>query len=337
MKKFLGIAVLIIIILLAVTGCGAKVVATVNGEKITEVQLKTRVEQVAARYGYDLNNPEGKEILEYLQEQTLQMLIDEKVVLQAAAEKKITAEKADVEAEFKKIKDQFKDEQEYKQFLEEIKFKEDELKGYLGQQLIFNKLFDEVTKDITSTGTDVKKYFDDNQQEFYEPEQIKARNIVVKTEEEAKAIIARLDKGEDFAELAVELSIDPTAKSNQGDIGYFGKDAQLVDEFKDASFRLKVGEYTKTPVKSMYGYHIIKVEDKKTAHQYSFEEIKSELEERFLMEEKKEKFSIYVDELMEKAKIEKKLPEKKPEESTPSGSNTQQPAPEPSTGSEGSK
>lgn len=326
MKKNMAIVSVIIILLLVVTGCGGKVSATVNGEKITETQLKTRVEQVAAMYGYDSESQEGKDALSYLQEQTLQMLIEERVVLQAAAEKKITAENADVEAEFKKIREQFKDEQEYKSFLDERKFKENDLKGFINNQLVLNKLFDQVTQDITSTSRDVKKYYDENKLEFYEAEQIKARNIVVKTEDEAKAIIARLDKGEDFAQLAVELSIDPTAKTNQGDIGYFGKEAQMVDEFKNAAFLLKVGEYTKKPVQSMFGYHIIKVEDKKAAHQYTFEEIKQELEERFLMEEKNEKFSVYVDELMEKAKIEKNLPEKKVEEGTDKGTdNTSQP------------
>lgn len=320
MKKILFIITFLLIVSLALAGCGGKTAATVNGEKIMEDELNARLNQVAAMYGYDLTSNEGKEMVDYLKEQILQSLIEEKVVLQAADEMKISAAKEDMEKEFKTIKDQFSEDKQYKAFLEERKFTEKDLKTYIEHQLILNKLFDEVTKDITSTSEDVEKYYKDNVEEFFVPEQLKARNIVVKTEEEANLIIERLDKGEDFAQLAVELSIDPTAKQNQGDIGFFDKDASLVDEFKEAAFQLKVGEYTKKPVQSTYGYHIIKIEDKIEEHQRSFEEVKEDLTERFIMEEKNEKFSVYVDELLEKAKIENLLPkpeESKPEESKP--------------------
>lgn len=322
-KRYLFWIASMLMVTFLVTGCGAKVVAKVNGEKVTEPELNKRLEQVAAMYGYDLNSEEGKSMAGFLKDQIIESLIEEKLVLQEAKKRKITAKKEDVDAELAKIKAQFKDDQEYKDFLTQRKFEEKDLKTFVQNQLILNNLFDEVTKDLTSTTRDVKKYFDENQQEFYEMEQIKARNIVVNTEEEAKAIIARLDKGEDFAALAVELSIDPTAKENQGDIGYFDKDASLVDEFKDAAFLLKVGEYTKKPVKSTFGFHVIKVEDKKKAEQRTFEEVKAELEERFIMEEKNEKFSNYVDELLAKAKIEKTEPKEAPK----SEGNTSTPAP----------
>lgn len=311
-KRFLFCIALVLLVAFSVTGCGAKVIAKVNGQKITEPELNKRLEQVAAMYGYDLNSEEGKNMVDILKDQIIQSLIEEKVVLQEAKNRKITVKKEEVTAELAKIKAQFKDDQEYNEFLAQRKFVEKDLNTFVQNQLILNKLFDEVTKDLTTTTKDVKQYFDENQPEFYEAEQIKARNIVVNTEDEAKAIIARLDKGEDFAALAVELSIDPTAKDNQGDIGYFDKEAPLVDEFKAASFLLKVGEYTKKPVKSTYGFHVIKVEDKKSARQRPFEEVKKELEDRFIMEEKNEKFSNYVDELLAKAKIDKPAPKEEP-------------------------
>lgn len=106
-----------------------------------------------------------------------------------------------------------------------------------------------------------------------------------------------------------------------------------MDEFKTAAFQLKVGEYTKTPVQSTYGFHVIKVEDKKNAHQRTFEEVKKELEDRFIMEEKNEKFSNYVDELLAKAKIEKTEPKEDPAKTdgntapAPAAPNANQPAP----------
>jgi len=336
MKKrlLLGIA-LILVVAMLVSGCGGKVAAKVNGEKITETELNKRVDQVAAMYGYDLTTEEGKSMVGFLKDQIIQSLIEEKVVLQEAKNRKIKATKDDVKKELEKIKTQFKDDAEYKAFLTERKFSEKDLTTFVEHQLVLNKLFDDVTKDLTATTRDVKQYYDENQPEFYDTEQIQARNIVVNTEDEAKAIIERLNKGEDFAALAVELSIDPTAKENKGDIGYFDKDAPLVDEFKNAAFQLKVGEYTKTPVKSTYGFHVIRVEDKKTARQRPFEEVKKELEDRFLMEEKNEKFSAYVDELLAKAKIEKTEPKEEPAKEgqgtapapAPAAPGTNQPAP----------
>lgn len=329
MKKVLSVISLLLILVFTISGCGSKVVATVNGQNISEDELNTRLDQVAAMNGYDLTSDEAKAILGLLKEQILESLIEEKVVLQAAEEKKISATKEEIEKEFNYIRDQFSDDKQYKDFLKERKFTEKDLKIYIKQQIILNKLFDEVTKDITTTSVDLEAYYQENKEEFFEPEQLRARNIVVKTEEEAKTVIERLDKGEDFAQLAVELSIDPTAKENQGDIGYFNKDSALVEEFKNAAFQLEVGEYSKTPVQSIFGYHIIKIEDRLEEHQRTFDEVKEYLEERFIMEDKNEKFSVYIDELLDAAKIEKHLPA--PEESTPKTEGADEENPEQDT------
>jgi peptidyl-prolyl cis-trans isomerase C len=108
-----------------------------------------------------------------------------------------------------------------------------------------------------------------------EREEVHARHILVKTEAEAKAIIAELDKGADFAELAKKDSIDPGAKSG-GDLGYFGHD-DMVKEFADAAFALPVGEYTRTPIKTQFGWHVIKVEDHRVKAPPSFEEARQEV------------------------------------------------------------
>ena len=324
MKRRISIVIYILIIMLLVTACGAKVIATVNGEKITEPELKSRLEQVAVMYGYDLSSEEAKEVVAYLEEQVLQSLIEERIVLQEAKTRKVTVTKEEIKTEMDKIRTQFSDDKSFTDFLTERKFTEKDLNTYMKNQLILNKLFEEETKDINTTKVDIKKYYDENTTEFYTLEQIRASNIVVETEEAAKAIIERLKKGEKFGDLAVELSIDPTAKDNRGDIGYFDKDAGLVDEFKDAAFALKVGEYTKAPVQSQFGYHIILVEDKKAAQTRTFEEVRAELENRFIFEDKNEKFSAYVDGLLEKAVIDvKKTEEKAPEQAPASGNATQ--------------
>ena len=106
-------------------------------------------------------------------------------------------------------------------------------------------------------------------------EEVHARHILLASEAEAKSVIAQLDKGADFAALAKQYSTDPNAGSG-GDLGYFGHD-DMVPEFADAAFSLPVGEYTKTPVKTEFGWHVIKVEDRRVGKPPSFEDAREEL------------------------------------------------------------
>ena len=106
-------------------------------------------------------------------------------------------------------------------------------------------------------------------------EEVHARHILVKTEAEAKSVIAELDKGADFAVLAKKYSTDPAAASG-GDLGYFGHD-DMVKDFADTAFALPAGQYSKTPVKTEFGWHVIKVEDHRVSTPPSFEEAQEEL------------------------------------------------------------
>jgi peptidyl-prolyl cis-trans isomerase C len=106
-------------------------------------------------------------------------------------------------------------------------------------------------------------------------EEVHAQHILVKTEDEAKSVIAELDKGADFGELAKKYSTDSSASSG-GDLGYFGHD-DMVKEFADAAFALPKGQYSKTPVKTKFGWHVIKVEDRRAGKPPSFEEAREQL------------------------------------------------------------
>ena len=106
-------------------------------------------------------------------------------------------------------------------------------------------------------------------------EEVHASHILLATEAEAKSVIAELDKGADFAALAKKYSKDPGAESG-GDLGYFGHD-DMVKEFADAAFALSPGQYSKTPVKTEFGWHVIKVEDRRAGKPPSFEEAREQL------------------------------------------------------------
>jgi peptidyl-prolyl cis-trans isomerase C len=109
-------------------------------------------------------------------------------------------------------------------------------------------------------------------------EEVHARHILVKTEAEAKSIIAQLDKGADFATLAKKYSTDPGAASG-GDLGYFGRD-DMVPAFVAAAFALPIGHYTETPVKTEFGWHVILVEDRRVKKPPSFTEARGEISQQ---------------------------------------------------------
>ncbi|MCY6383667.1 peptidylprolyl isomerase [Hoeflea prorocentri] len=117
-----------------------------------------------------------------------------------------------------------------------------------------------------------------------EPEQeIKARHILVDSEEQAKAIIADLDGGTDFVELAKEKSTGPSGPQG-GDLGYFTR-GRMVPEFEEAAFALEPGSYTKEPIKTQFGWHVIKVEDRRDTPPPQFEQVADQIRRVLLQEQ----------------------------------------------------
>lgn len=118
------------------------------------------------------------------------------------------------------------------------------------------RVFQAVTEDA------VKKRYDEEVAKFVPGDELHLLHILVKTEDEAKAIVADLDKGGDFAAIAKAKSIDPGSGPKGGDLGFIRK-GQTVKPFEDAAFAMEVGAYTKAPVKSDFGWHVIKLEEKR--------------------------------------------------------------------------
>jgi len=289
-------------------GCGEKIVAKVNGEKITEEQLNTKVEQIAALNGYDLEGENGVVVKKFLQEQVLQALVMEKLVVQDAKEKGLPFDKNVLKEEMKNFEESFQSEKEFQDFLTANKMTKKDMEGIYKNMLIYNQLFEDVTKDITAPATDPEQYYKEHSSEFDQPEMVQVRHILVKKEEEAKEIIALLEKGDDFKAMAIERSKDPSVEQNEGLMEYFPMGGYMVPEFEEASFALEeIGSYTKEPVKTEFGFHIIKLEGKQDPRHIPFEEIKDSLSERFLAEEKNTKFQEYEQELFANAEFENLL------------------------------
>lgn len=169
------------------------------------------------------------------------------------------------------------------------------------KQWMNNKLKAMVTEDA------VKRRYDQFLAEFKPTEEVHARHVLSETEDQAKAVIAELKKGGDFGEVAKTKSKDPSAKQNGGDLGYFSKD-EMVPQFADAAFAMSPGEISSAPVKSQFGWHVIKVEDKRMSTPPAFEQAKMAIREQ-LAEETAQKL---VGDMRLKAKVKRFDAEGKP-------------------------
>jgi peptidyl-prolyl cis-trans isomerase C len=144
-----------------------------------------------------------------------------------------------------------------------------------------------------------KKVYEDAVKQMGDEQEVRARHILVPSEDEAKAILAELKKGTDFAELAKQKSKDPGAAAEGGDLGYFTKE-QMVPEFADVAFKLEKGQLS-DPVKSQFGWHIIKVEDKRKKPAPDFAQVKDQVETYVQRKAQAE----FITKLRESAKVER--------------------------------
>jgi peptidyl-prolyl cis-trans isomerase C len=239
----------------------AKVLATVNGEKITEGDVETALDDVAAQYP---NLPADR-----LRTITLDFLIEMKVVAQKAK-----ADKIDQTEDFKRRMEYMRD-------------------RVMMQQLLVDK-----AKDAT-TDAALKAFFDEQIKQIKPIDEVRARHILVEKEEEAKEIAAKLKGGEDFAKLAETASKDPGSGKEGGDLGFFTKE-RMVPEFAEAAFAMKPGEIS-APVKSQFGWHVIKLEERRVKPLPAFEDVKERIAQALAGKAQ----SDYLKSLRDTAKIER--------------------------------
>ncbi len=170
------------------------------------------------------------------------------------------------------LKEQYDDDDQFQTVLASSGFSSE--KAYEKQLYLYSLMSEAISKNIDINDKELKKAYDDYQAP------IEASHILVDDEDKAKDIIKQLDDGADFSKLAKDNSKDTTA-NNGGSLGEISK-GQMVPEFEDAAFKLKEGEYTKEPVKTKYGYHVIKVTKKKDKG--SFDDEKGQLKESLQQE-----------------------------------------------------
>lgn len=241
-----------------------KVLATVNGETITEAEAKVAIEDLIAQLP---NASEDKRL-----EVAVDFLIEVKLAAQAARKAKI---------------DQSPD------FALKMSYAKD--------RILMERLFAAEGSKATDDAS-VKKFYDEQVAKLAGVEEVRARHILVEGEDDAKKIHARVKGGEDFAKVAGEASKDPGSGQGGGDLGYFSKD-RMVPEFAEAAFALKVGEIS-APVKSQFGWHIIKLEDRRNRPAPDFADVKERLSQALAERAQAE----LLEKLRKEAKIERSTP-----------------------------
>jgi peptidyl-prolyl cis-trans isomerase C/foldase protein PrsA len=294
-------------------GCNAnktdKSIAEVNGEKITQADFDALYPVLKADYeksqGVTLDEKKDKTVIDQIKTSTYDNLVLQKLIRQDANKKGIKLDSKEVDQYISYIKESknANDKEGFQKFLKETKFTEAGLRQYLETQQISSNLADKVTANIKVGDAEAQKYYDEHKSEYMDQGGIQIYHILVKDEKTAQEIIDKLNNGGDFAALAKEYSIDTSNKDKGGDLGLVNKDTQFVTEFKTAALALQPGQYTKEPVKSQYGYHIIKAGGKKEAQQKTFDEEKTTIIAQLEKDQKNKAYNEYIEKLKKNADI----------------------------------
>ncbi|MGM0751700.1 MAG: peptidylprolyl isomerase [Bacillota bacterium] len=229
----------------------------------------------------------------------LDTLIAEKIVELESDKKEITVKDSEIDEELESIKASYGGEEAFNEALASSGTSLDSVKENIQSFLLTEKLL----KDRVSISDDqIKEYFEANKDSFAQNEQVEASHILVEDEKTAQEVKTKLDDGGDFAELAKEYSTDTSNVESGGELGYFAK-GEMVTEFDDKAFAMKKGEISE-PVKTEFGYHIIKVTDKKEAKEAVLDDHKEEIKDILFDQALQTEYGTWFEEQKEEYKIE---------------------------------
>ena len=236
----------------------SKILATVNGAPITEDEVSELIAGLGQR-GASYNTPEGKRII-------LNQLIGDRLMLLDAKRNLLEADPV-FKAELAKLKD----------------------------RLLTSFAVEKALERVSVTDKDAEEYYEANKEKFAMGETVNASHILVETEEKALDILAEIDAGKSFEDAAKEYSSCPS-KENGGSLGDFGR-GQMVPEFDTAVFEMQIGEVTRVPVKTQFGYHLIKLNSKNEATLAPFSQIAPQIKEMLLGEKRRAAYESKVNQL----------------------------------------
>jgi len=284
-------------------------IAVVNGVVITRADFDRAVqtlERKAKRPGRHNKNPDPAAI----KKEALDNLINLELLYQEGKKAGVEVSDEELNHHFDTLKNRFPTEESFNTWMEKTNLSEEVIRYHMRRGMVVKNFTQQkLMESIEVPEKEVKAYYEAHKKAYRQPEEIRASHILIKVDpksedavktearERAEAVKKRIDNGEDFAALAKELSEGPSREKG-GDLGYF-KRGQMVKPFEKAAFAMKPGEVSDV-VTTRFGFHIIKVIDKKPAGQLAYEEVKSQIELML----KQRKLSTKVDDFLEKKKKE---------------------------------
>jgi len=295
------------------TASSDKEIASVNGKPISKSQYERELsvfQKRAAKEGRQLSDAD----LTIFKHQLLENLIDAELLYQQSQIEGVKVDDQVINKQIDTIKKRFSDEEAYKKALEEMDISEKEIRSEIQRGLAISQLLDtNVRQKITVTEEESKKFYQNNLNMFKQPEQVKASDILIKVApnaEESKKVQARRKiemvqkkvlQGVDFGLLALKNSEGPTAQ-REGDLGYFSR-GRMEKSIEDAAFVLNIGEISGI-VETKFGYHLIKVTDKKPASTLPYTEVQLKIKQHLKNQKTKAEIQSYIEDLKKSAKIE---------------------------------
>jgi len=288
--------------------------AVVNGVVITKVEFNRKLNQVKQhmlRQGQQISDDRLAKIKTDIEEK----MIDEELLFQESRKKGITVEPEAIATELKKIKKGFPTDADFKKLIAKSGLTEAELQSNIGRGHVINKLIDnQITALIVIPDPEIRTFYDTHPDSFKRSEQVRASHILIKVDSQAEQSVKgakkaklqevqkRVKAGEDFAVLAKEISECPS-NIKGGDLGYFER-GKMAKPFEDVAFKLKTGEVSDI-VETRFGYHLIKVVDKKPASVMGYDDVKDKIGQYLKKEKTGKELKGYIENLRKKAVIEK--------------------------------
>ena len=288
-----------------------EVVARVNGEAIPKDDLERAVKNVEGRAGGPVPADQRDRIYRGL----LDQLVGYRLLIQEAKARKVDVTDADLDQRVNAIRSQFPSEEAFKQLMEQQHVTVEQIRNDARQDIAVGKLIEaEIAPKVTPNAEAVSTFYKENPDSFKTQESVKASHILVavpanadaatkaKAREKAEGVLKEVKSGKDFAELAKANSDDPGSAQNGGDLGYF-QQGRMVGPFNDAAFSLKPGTVSEL-IETQFGFHIIKVVDKREGRTVSLDEARPKIEQYLENQNRQRETQAFVDALKAKGKVE---------------------------------
>jgi peptidyl-prolyl cis-trans isomerase C len=294
-----------------------EIIASVNGKAITKMDFERQVllaKQKLLQQGQLLDQAQ----MESLRVKVLENLIDSELLYQESQSRGIKVENGKINEQFETVKNKFSSDEEFKSALEGMDYTENSLKEDIRRNMAIQDFIEsEISQNIVISDDESLDFYDNHPEYFTQPEQVQASHILITVDDPSdasqkseaiikiKEIKQKINAGEDFAVLAMEYSQCPSSAKG-GDLGFFQR-GQMVKPFEDAAFALQPGEISDI-IETRFGYHLIKVTDRKTEVVVPYEYMKKSIIQYIKQNKVLNEVGMFLEKARAKATIEKFTP-----------------------------